>query len=55
MKQKDEYKNELVMKYGFGYSEKAKSLVERATPAFSDSLEPSNIKDSNWILAECCD
>ena len=55
MKQKDEYKNELVMKYGLGYSEKAKSLVERATPAFSESLEPSNIKDSNLTLAECCD
>ena len=54
MKQKDQYKNELVMKYELGFSEKAKTLEERATPAFSESLEPNDIEDVDWILAGCC-
>ena len=55
MKRNGQYKNEIVMKYELGFSEKAKSLGERATPAFSESLEPSDIKDNDWILAGCCD
>ena len=55
MKQKDQYKNELVMKYELGFSEKARSLEERATPSFSESFEPKDIADIDWILAGCCD